>query len=202
MYRICFQNTLLGLIAAINSIRLNTKHPVKYHILLEKHIIGDVRLVRLLAFIEHVLIHYVQYLSFKYTWHGRRGPRLLPKYIRMIGISQWQMLINVVHSKMKMPERWRPSLVVPFLSVILPKDVKWCHGIMRWRHIWHHFVTSNDIMHMTWQNEPDLTLTLIYDLDRRIHLRYCQDELLYQILGPYIRSCHIFEKRVTFWLVF
>ncbi len=37
--------------------------------------------------------------------------------------------------EMKMPELWRPSCVVPPLSVFLLKDIKWCHDITSWHHI-------------------------------------------------------------------
>ena len=40
---IYFRNTVIGLIALLNSIRQNTKNHVKYHILVEKEILKDVQ---------------------------------------------------------------------------------------------------------------------------------------------------------------
>ncbi len=54
--------------------------------------------------------------------------------------------VNPIPIKMKTPERWRPSRIVPSLSLFLPKDVKWRRA-----------VTSHDVSHYY----PRWTATII-----------------------------------------
>ena len=70
---------------------------------------------------------------------------------------------------MKTPERWRPSRVVPSLSVFLPKSPPNSHSIcMTSRHVWHHDVTT--WRHMTEQVIPNWMCTgqLIWNFKNRV----------------------------------
>ncbi len=97
---------------------------------------------------------------------------------------------------------WRPSCVVPSLSVFLPKDVKWHHGFTLWCHVmsWCHIVVSHGVMghhkkdlcnlHKSHNQKVQKSCfskwrpwPLTYDLDLQTRPRYYKRQSSYQILG-------------------
>ncbi len=123
----------------------------------------------------------------------------------------WMMDIQILSNRMI--EQWKrlsvytPSSVVPSLLVFLnerPLTTHYkytfhaLHVVTPWRH---NMMLRRDVIwhFMSWQREstwvksenPKITffdlVTLTYDLDLRTHMRYCQCQMLYQILGPYVK---------------
>ena len=84
---------------------------------------------------------------------------------------------------MKTPEHWRPSHIVPSLSVFLPKDVKWCHDVTLWRHSMKWSSTGKPIWKSHFSTQRPWPLT--YDLDLQAYRRYCQGQP-HNILGLYV----------------
>ena len=56
--------------------------------------------------------------------------------------------LRQISHDMEMHECWRPSCVVPSLSVFLLKDVKWHHEVTLWCHVtsWRHAVMSYGVI--------------------------------------------------------
>ncbi len=101
---------------------------------------------------------------------------------------------------MKTPERWRPSRVVPSLSLFLPErpssthcDVTWpCHVTLQQCDMTYYVITKWTVHSfppfICLENHVFDLVTLTYDLEYQTLPRYCPDTPLHQFSCPYVKQ--------------